>query len=1015
MRVVKEREGGIVRRVVLADESGDEVVLVNRFLSHLFDAGYSPNTVCAYGYDLRHLAMFLAERSLGWNDFGPATALEFLGYLRRVPSRRPAQRLGLTVATEQGRLLSPATVQRVLAATSSFFDWAIAAEEYAAGENPMQRRIDHALGRVPERHQPFVGAASRQQPIRRTVRVRLPLRLPRPMSPEDIAALLTSLTTMRDLAIYLLMLDGGLRAGEMLCLQLDDISYGRRRVTIRKRDDHPRGVRAKARHERVVDLYEPRTLDAVNRYVLHERPLDAGSPFVFLVGGTGTRRCEPLSYQAVARGFARRLDRLGIRSPDKTPHALRHTCDRDVGGRNAGAGLAEAARARLAGVGPHLHPSLRRAGARRLRPRAAGPVVTAADPSRHLTAAPEPLMVPRVHADRASYQEWVDQHCTSYASRWDRMKNYDRFVEQWPVLADWFDAPLRQRLLDKENCVRGQHPHGGASVIMPYLTYLSLVQGVGLDYPVLLARTFTSPFKLQARHGGLGVDAGLFDRHAARLTQLGYATARTQLVWPLGRMLLHRGDPDLTALGVEDLDELRAAIDAFTARLRLDPVREFYSRAPVERPATEVAEGYLRSAIARLHAVHVLLFDLGQVDRPPTGRVTAGSWADRLGPPGAPPKIRVVIERYLRLHLDANLDRPQTVRHARDALHRLVSWMAQEHPEMASLADLHREQAEEFLRWLGTQSNQQTGAPLSISYRRSVVTLITRFVTETAAWGWDDVPARVLFTRGDIPKIPKPLPRFIPDHELAKLMTAVDQLPNRFQRAALIVARWSGARRDEIRRLAVDCLDTYPDGHPRLRIPVGKGYAERSIPLHPQAANALQPLIDLARRTGGRRRYDPTAGREVQHVFVVRGKLLSKSLLFDMASPKPAPPPGWSTRPAKRRSPRTGSGTPSAPSSPKAGPGSRRSWPCSGTRRPTCRSSTRPCPTRPSSSSTKTPSTATLDPKSTSLVRPPTPFVSTASTPKRCRGCKPTSSRPSSNSATACAPRPRDRASATWY
>lgn len=26
------------------------------------------------------------------------------------------------------------------------------------------------------------------------------------------------------------------------------------------------------------------------------------------------------------------------------------------------------------------------------------------------------------------------------------------------------------------------------------------------------------------------------------------------------------------------------------------------------------AEGYLRSAIARLHAVHVLLFDLGQLD-----------------------------------------------------------------------------------------------------------------------------------------------------------------------------------------------------------------------------------------------------------------------------------------------------------------------------------------------------------------------------------------------------------------
>jgi len=170
--VIKYCGHGIVRRVTLIDDAGRDVVPVTRFLSHLTDANYSPNTVCAYAYDLRHLAVFLDERELGWNDFGPATALEFLAYLRRVPSRRPAQRLGLTVATEQGRLLSAATVQRVLAATSSFFEWAIAAEQYTAGENPMQRRVDHVLGPVPDRHQPFVGSASRQQPVRRTVRVR---------------------------------------------------------------------------------------------------------------------------------------------------------------------------------------------------------------------------------------------------------------------------------------------------------------------------------------------------------------------------------------------------------------------------------------------------------------------------------------------------------------------------------------------------------------------------------------------------------------------------------------------------------------------------------------------------------------------------------------------------------------------------------------------------------------------------------------------------------------------------
>ncbi|WP_237720668.1 MULTISPECIES: tyrosine-type recombinase/integrase [Rhodococcus] len=137
--------------------------------------------------------------------------------------------------------------------------------------------------------------------------------------------MLESMRCLRDLAMMLLMLDGALRPGEVLGLQLGDIAYRRRRVTIRKRDDHPRGVRAKSRHERVVDLLDPRTLDAVNRYVLHERPVDAPNLFVFLVGGRGARRCEPLSYDALVRMFARRLDTLGVRTADKTPHALRHT------------------------------------------------------------------------------------------------------------------------------------------------------------------------------------------------------------------------------------------------------------------------------------------------------------------------------------------------------------------------------------------------------------------------------------------------------------------------------------------------------------------------------------------------------------------------------------------------------------------------------------------------------------------------------------------------------------------
>jgi integrase/recombinase XerD len=112
---------------------------------------------------------------------------------------------------------------------------------------------------------------------------------------------------------------------EVLTLQLGDIQYGRKRVVIRYRTDHPKRARTKSRTERVVDLLQPDTLQAVSDYVMAERPADAENPYLFLVGGQGKRRLEPLGYHALVKLFERHCERLGIRDPWVTPHALRHT------------------------------------------------------------------------------------------------------------------------------------------------------------------------------------------------------------------------------------------------------------------------------------------------------------------------------------------------------------------------------------------------------------------------------------------------------------------------------------------------------------------------------------------------------------------------------------------------------------------------------------------------------------------------------------------------------------------
>lgn len=168
MRVVTTKSSGVVSAVELYDSTGAAVAPVCRFLQHILDSGGSPNTASAYGFDLKNLFEFLDGADTDWQDFRPAVAMSFLSWLRKRPSRRPAQRLGLALAGHDGRRLAPASAARVLAAVSSFYEWAIVVELFDA-ENPMRRQPDLALARVTERHRPFTGGASRQQPVRVTV------------------------------------------------------------------------------------------------------------------------------------------------------------------------------------------------------------------------------------------------------------------------------------------------------------------------------------------------------------------------------------------------------------------------------------------------------------------------------------------------------------------------------------------------------------------------------------------------------------------------------------------------------------------------------------------------------------------------------------------------------------------------------------------------------------------------------------------------------------------------------
>src|SRR6266487_4486748 len=145
----------------LLDAANQPIEAVSDFMRHLQARGFSPNTQAAYAYDLLHFMSFLKEQRLTYLEFTPMHALDLLAYLRAIPSRRQGSRLSIVLCTtEAGRStthLSAASINRILAAVSSFYEYLILSGQLIGSENPIQKVNDPATTRVSEHHRPFMG------------------------------------------------------------------------------------------------------------------------------------------------------------------------------------------------------------------------------------------------------------------------------------------------------------------------------------------------------------------------------------------------------------------------------------------------------------------------------------------------------------------------------------------------------------------------------------------------------------------------------------------------------------------------------------------------------------------------------------------------------------------------------------------------------------------------------------------------------------------------------------------
>jgi len=363
------------------------------------------------------------------------------------------------------------------------------------------------------------------------------------------------------------------------------------------------------------------------------------------------------------------------------------------------------------------------------------------------------------------------------------------FLARYPDPQAWAGLPLDQRLA-------GTRPH-----LQPLLNFLMLHRHLRPGYDYLLDRKLTAIVR-EAAASPLAAD---LDRFLAGAEALGYSgRARAGMTSQIAvRMLIQTGrglgeltDADFTAFG--------EAISEREQRLGRDL-------------------GHYHGA---LYASRAVAYHLGAPAEPAPKRSTLGRWSWERHLDGVTDQVRKPMTAYLE-RIQGTLARSSVQGNASELAH-FGRFLARHDPGLASLALLDRQRhMEPYLNEVAAAINHRTGTPIAASTAKGRILTVGSFLDAIAEWGWPEAPVRRLIFPRDAPKLPHPLPRYLPPDQERALLAALENSPDRLLADALLLLRATGMRIGELTMLELDCVHEVPGQGSWLKVPLGKLLTER--------------------------------------------------------------------------------------------------------------------------------------------------------------------------------------------
>ncbi|KEI77743.1 hypothetical protein N452_03630 [Clostridium botulinum A2 117] len=436
--------------------------------------------------------------------------------------------------------------------------------------------------------------------------------------------------------------------------------------------------------------------------------------------------------------------------------------------------------------------------------------------------------------------------------------HYRNFKNKYTNMNYWFEEDIKIRIGEI-----GSLCHRNRIYI-----YTMATLGLKLDYEYLCAINGVDGYTIMTKR--LGIDTG-FDKLKDKCIELGYSdfTAGTILKWSFVRILMHTGKVHYSQILLKDILEFRD----YASKC----YKEVYQNSELNK------KGDLQNLIDRFtgstYQLQLVLYVLGIINEEPKKVHSRQRKIDRDLQHIKNKEIADVVIRYL--NQCKLLKEEGTIQGSFRAINKFILWVQEYYPEITNLNLLTRNVLEEYFKYLREQGSSKFGKLYTTNALVGYISPIKVFLDESLSWGYDDVPQKKILFNYDLPKRPKSKPRYINESDLDKLMGAVKDLKCPYQRNAIILARWTGARREEIQRLDINALDYYSDGTPKLFIPIGKTNESRWVPINEEAENAYKELLEIRKTTGNvKGLIDRKTKKITDYLFMKRNQRISVSYLF---------------------------------------------------------------------------------------------------------------------------------------